>query len=393
MMYLKLKDVAYSYKKEKSNVISLPIFCFVILYSIHLLRSIYIVNNNQITLNILNFIEWPIYVFMFVNAISKARYKLRELILIFFVCCVFMLCYISSGYAELLKAALLIVSMRNANYKELFDVMYRILIVSIGFAALLYLLNLSNAGIQRRDAIALGYSQANSVGFVLMYLTLLTIARKSKITIWNKLILFLINLLGFILSDSRSGFFLSCFALIFSDNKVYVLIKKKRVIQIVLTIMPIILTMATVLSALLYKKNALVQVLDTFFSSRISMNHYILANEGISLMGHPIKYQGIGSEAIYNSVTKSWSYYMTVDNAYVSLLVGFGLLATIIVFFAYIKLMEKLFTYAAVNISFVMTILSIYGLTESSLISVYVAFPFILLLNERLKQSENNDYL
>ena len=71
-----------------------------------------------------------------------------------------------------------------------------------------------------------------------------------------------------------------------------------------------------------------------------------------------------------------------------SLISEFGLLATVVIGITYFKLVKNLFRYDAVKLAFVMTIISFYGITESAIISIYVAFPFLLLLNARMKNFE-----
>lgn len=381
-MYLETAEMALPLKRTKSTTISLPIFCFGTLYFIYCLKRTYLVASSPLVFNILDFAEWPIYIFIFLNVIIKEKYKIRDLILIFGVGCIFLLGYVSTGYAELLKAMMLIVALKNVDYRELFDVMYRFLAISIVLTVLLYLLGFSDAGLQRRGASAFGYAQANSVGYVLLVLTLLIILRKDKVRSWNKVILALLNLMGFIIADSKTGFCLACIALLFSNNRIYTFIKRKRFVQNVLMAVPVILMTATILTAVLYESSDFVQGLNVVFNARIMMNSYILANKGITLLGQPFKYYG---EAIYDSVKQGWSYYLTIDNAYMSLIIEFGLLATIIIGITYFKLMRKLFKYNAISIAFVLTIISLYGITESSIISVYAAFPFLLLLNHRMK--------
>ena len=387
-MYLGTGETVLPIKKTSSTTISLSLFFFGILYFIYCCKKTYLVVSTPFIFNILDFAEWPIYIFIFINAIIKSKYKVRYLMLIFCVSCIFLLGFASTGYAELLKALMIIVALKNVDYHKLFDVMYRILMFSIVLTVVLYLLGVSDAGVQRRGASSLGYSQANAVGYVLMTLTLLTIVRKDKIFSWNKILLVLANLLGFIIADSRSGFYLACIALLFSNKRIYTFMKRNWLVQHFLTIFPMILMLATLLTAVLYQDNAFVQGLDMLFSSRIWMNSYILINKGITLFGQPIEYHGLTTEAIYNPVTKSWSHYMTIDNSYMSLIVEFGLLATIVVGVTYFKLMKKLFKSNAISIAFAMTILSLYGMAESAVVNIYVAFPFLLLLNDRIKNME-----
>lgn len=387
-MHIEINERALFFKKVKTVTFSLQMFCFGILYFIYYLERIYLIKSNPLVFNILDMVEWPIYFIIFLNAIIKNKYKNRDIVLMFVVGLIFLTGYVVTGYAELLKAMMIIVALKNVDYHELFDVMYRILGSSIVLTVLLYLLGLSDAGIQRRGANALGYAQANSVGYVLMVLTLLTIVKKDKISLRDKMLLAVLNFLGFIISDCRTGFFLACTALLFSNKRVYGLIKRNRFIQIFLTVLPWVLMMFTILISVLYESSVYVQRLDVVFNARIAMNYLILKDSGITLFGHPVEYHGLTTEAIYNPVKGTWSTYMTIDSAYMCLIIEFGLLATIVVGIAYYKLIKKLFRYDAINIVFVMSILSLYGFTESSLLSIYVAFPFLLLLNDKLKDME-----
>ena len=389
-MYLEIGGTAQPLKKARHATISLPILCFGILYFIYYFKRTYLVASNPSALNALDLAEWPIYIFIFINGIINAKYKIRDLILILGVGCIFLLGYASTGYAELLKAMMIVVALKKVDYQELFDAMYRILVFSIVLTLLLYLSGLSDAGIQRRDANALGYAQANSVGYVLMVLTLLTIVKKDKVSSRNKILLVLLNFAGFIISDSRTGFYLACFALLFANNRIYALIKRNWLIQNILTIFPVILMIATIRTAILYETNAFVQVLDVLFSARIAMNNYILTHDDITLLGQRTEYHGFMSESTYNPVTGGWSHFMTFDSAYMGLIIEFGLLATVVIGIAYFALIRRLIKYDAVRIAFAMTIISLYGLTESSIISIYVAFPFLLLLNEKINDRKTN---
>ena len=114
----------------------------------------------------------------------------------------------------------------------------------------------------------------------------------------------------------------------------------------------------------MYTSNQIIQKLDELFTSRIWMNYFILTTKGISLMGSATEYHGLTKDLIYNPVTQTTSHYMTIDCAYIGLLVEFGLLATIVICIAYFCLAKKLFKYNAVNLIFVMSILYVYGLTS-----------------------------
>lgn len=384
-MFIQAKKTSLFYKAERINKISIPVFCFVILYTMYLLKRIYVFGNNQWLVGVFDLLEWPVYIFVFLYENSKIKYRMKDIWVILGVGVVFFMAYCTTGYAELLKALLLIITLRRTNYKELFEVMYRILIVSVVFTVLLYLLGISDAGIMRREATAIGYSNPSTVGYVLMNIALLAIAARGGITVHQKIVLGIVNFVGFLLTDCRTGFILTLAALLLDNKRIYLFMKRFRPVCILLMSLPVILLSITVLTAKLYENNVLVQSLDPLFSGRISLNWYNLTMKGVTLLGQRVEYHGIIDEEIYNPITNTWAHYMTIDNSYVSLLVEFGILATIVVLIAYFMLIKKLYKYGMMNIVLIMSLLCLHGMMESSTFSIYVSFPFILLFNEGME--------
>ena len=93
---------------------------------------------------------------------------------------------------------------------------------------------------------------------------------------------------------------------------------------------------------------------------------------------------------IYNSISDKWTTYMTVDNVYVGMLLQMGLLSTLLVFGAYYCLIKKFSILDEYPSIIVLSLLCIYGLVETSILSVYVCFPFLVLLNRDIEIQKIN---
>lgn len=377
-----------NYRDNRVWTMSLSQVCFAVLFFIFMVEKIYVVSQSAIVMYALNFIEWPFYLLSFVNALINAKYKLRECIFILLVCFVFGATYVASGYAELLKGALLVVAMSRSEFQKTIAIMYHVLIITAIITITLYLCRISDAGIRRRGAVTLGYINANDVGFVCMMLVVLTVARKEIIPLREKLALALVVGIGYAVSSSRSGCWLALVVLLFSNRGFYRRMKESKLVRLVVPILPCICFAISVITAVAYSSNRMIQLLNGLMSSRIWLNSYVISSNPIPLLGQRLVFDM--STSIYNPVTKLWSTYMTIDNAYIMLLMEMGVLSTVLYFVLYYALVKKLIKSRAFPLILILSILSLYGIAESSVINVYVCFPFLALLNKRVNGEEYN---
>ena len=387
--YLKYYIRGHRTDKESTTKTSLPMLCISILFFIYLLEKTHIVYQSSTLIAIFDALEWPLYILAFMNAVKHSKYTYKEAFLVGGVCSCFLITYIVSGYAELLKGALIIVAMRKTKYKIIVETFIRVLIISFILTIILYITGISNAGVQRRGANSLGYMQANAVGFVLMMLTFLILIYKSNLNLSNRLGLVFLNLVGFIVSDSRSGFLMACLAIVFINNFTFKVFNKVAILQWIIKLLPFACLGITVITACLYPKNAIIQRFDAIFSSRIWLNYYNLTNHNITFLGQHVDLWNMTNK-IYNSISDKWTTYMTVGNVYVGMLLQMGLLSTLLVFGAYYCLIKKFSILDEYPSIIVLSLLCIYGLVETSILSVYVCFPFLVLLNRDIEIQKIN---
>lgn len=361
---------------------TLPLLCLVVLFLIYMLEKIHVIYSDELIMRILNLVEWPIYLLAFAYSMVKIRYSRKELFMIFGVCGILAISFLVSGYAELLKGALLIVVLKNEDYVQIQKTMLRILLLTIMLTLFLYVTGLSNAGIQRRGKSSLGYFQANAVGFVLMMMTFLVLTSNDRITWKLRVELLAVNSLGFILTDGRTGFIVAC-AAIFLINKPFMrFMRKHRFVLVILMGIPILCCTLTIVSALLYPKSLQMQMLDKLVTGRIWLNYYNISHHSIQLFGQNVTLWNM-TDSFYNPVTKAWSTYMTVDNMYVTMLLQMGVLSTAIVFIAYGRLNKKLFACGEYRSAIILCLLCIYALMENAVMSIYVCYPFMMLMHRK----------
>ena len=113
----------------------------------------------------------------------------------------------------------------------------------------------------------------------------------------------------------------------------------------------------------------------------------MLKTYGFSLFGQNVTFDM--KELIENPVTHAWTSYMTVDCAYISMICTLGVVAAVLVCILYFFLVRKLVRNQAYATIIATTAILLYGITESSIISIYVFLPFLLLFNKHPKSWNN----
>ena len=381
-----LVNTANKHSIDKTVSISVPTLCFCILFLLWCLKKTYLFNS-PIIIQVFDILEWPIYLIGFISGFFRARFRRRELVITAVVGAASMVTYFVTGTAELLKSVLLIVIMSKENYGKIINRTYYVYIFSIVLTILLYILGLSDAGVQRRGATSLGYNQANAVGFICMMLTIYAFQKSPIRTKKTKIGLIVVSIIGFIISDSRTGCLLAVLVLLFSNMKVYSWIHRHKTVQLILALFPCFCFAFSIGTAMTYTTNIISQLLDTLFTSRIWMNYYLLKTYGFSLFGQNIS---VGlTELIENPVTHAWTSYMTVDCAYIGIPISLGVVTAVLVCILYFFLVKKLVKNQAYATIIVTTAILLYGITESSIVSIYVFLPFMLLLNKHPDSWDN----
>lgn len=377
--------------KNKGNFsINLNIFVVDLVLFLYVLSSSAFVKNSQLAQKAIKGADLPIIVILLICILfSTIKFTLSQIISLAAGTIVFLITYFHTGYSEFLRGMLLILVVRSCNNKELFNSMRKTIVMSILIILGLYVLGFSNAGILRRDALSLGFSNATVLGLCVMLITFMSLAISPKMKISQRMILLGINTVVFLLSGSRTACALSVFAVLISIIDLDKLFNHKWSKALIFAL-PLLLLLMSYITAELYPTNRFIQMLDPITNFRISLNNRNIQLAGITLFGSNI---GFISEikTFYNSVTGYYSDFNTIDSSYIMSLVEMGIASTAVWISIYFIAVRKFFNHHKSILILTSVLLSFYGLFESCILNFTIMFPFLTLLNDFKDDTERNN--
>lgn len=364
-------------KNFKINLYDLCIISLVFIYGI---QQIYVVNHIPHINKVFDIIEWLFYLCLVYLVIQKKLYTFNEILTIAIVSGIFLTVYIQSGYAALLKATLLIIALKGYNFKHIVKLIKNTYFAVLVGAFTLFLTGISNSGIQRRGYYAFGFSNVNVCGGIIFIICLLWLLEKDDFSKKQSLKIIAIALCVLLFTDNRTVVIL-LIALPVIINLCKASIKRKsKIFRMCVYTCPIICFLICIITLKLYPTSIFVQKLNPIVSSRIYLNYYNFNRYGFSLFGQNIWFNT--GEAIYNEVTGGYSTFNTVDNTYICLLIQMGMCSVGVLLCAYLSLIKKTFLRKKFILIAVIIVLCLYGLFESSMLVIYMNFPFLYLLSQ-----------
>lgn len=368
--------------------INIPLFFLGFLFFFYYFKKTAIISSSNDMVNMINHIEDCIYFICLIYMVLENKYKPRQILFIGIVGIAFFLIAAVSSYAELLKCLFLVTFAKNVSFEKICRIFAYVLIFLMVITMAMFILGISVSPVQRRNAIALGFNQANAVSVVLMMITFLILATQRISSIKVKLILFTMNLSGYFLSDGRAGFGLSVLGIILTNEKIYKILHKK-IVRKSIPFTVLAYTALSLITAYLYPVSKFIQKINLIVTHRIDLNYRNLSLNKLKLLGQKIELFTTDIE-YYNPVTDTFSTYNTVDNAYVSGLIQMGIMAMIIVFVINILLTYKIYKKNHPQLLIIQLLILTYGLFESSIFSIYISFVFLYLITKfRIEKIED----
>lgn len=239
-----------------------------------------------------------------------------------------------------ISTILLIVSIKNVNFRNV------LILWSSSIALFMFLifglvkLNLIENSLRIQSGGRVRFSQGYFyVSFGANYLFHLTLVylyiRLSKIKFWEILGLGLLNYYFYINTDTKSAFYSAILSLVL----VY-LFRNKTLSPKLLSIMGrFVLTVGVLLPiALTYFYNGsskFFHTLNIFLTGRLSLGHKAWSLFGVHLFGQRIDW------ALQQSATSVFDDYLYVDSSFVNILLHYGVILLIIIWFSYYQLIKR----------------------------------------------------
>lgn len=367
--------------------INIPLLLICCLFLTYYFKKTAIVSSNNRIIDTLNYIEDLVYICCLIYVVLKNKFKISQFLTIGIVGALFLLVAIYSSYAELLKCLFMIVFVKNIAFSKLCRAFSITLLFCLIVTIIMYALGISVSPEQRRDAIALGFEQANALSAVLMMITFLIVVKQRNCSIKVKILLFVMNLAGYLFCDGRAGFGLAVLGLFLTNEKIYRVLNIK-LLKYLLPYTSLIYAAISIITAYLYPASAFIQKINLLVTHRIDLNYRNLSLNKIKIFGQKLNLFTTDIE-YYNPVTNSFSTYNTVDNVYVSGLIQMGIVAMCIVFLANIFLTHRIYKKNQPQLVIIQFLILSYGLFESSIFSIYVSFVFLFIMtkfdSEKLK--------
>lgn len=303
----------------------------------------------------------------------KTKFNSNKLLIFIIAIICFMITFLQTGFTELIRSVLLLFLMSKVNFDDLVihlrKLSFVFLLISFFLVAVNFLFHVTDTN---------WYGTLPILMFLLPFLRI--IEKHGKLLVKEKIILLLLSLSSYFFGIQKTALILTVSTILLCGSNIYKKISKLKIFRWGLYLLPGICFLFSLISAYQYPKNSIIQMLDfSIFNHRFLMNYRSLLSWPPSLFGRTADgmYTTIGN--FYDPVTNTWSTFNTVDNVYIILLINMGIIAIIIIGFAYIFLARKILKNKRIDIALICMMLCIDGLFESNVSSLFISFPFFYL--------------
>ena len=227
----------------------------------------------------------------------------------------------------------------------------------------------------RYDRQALGFQFPNQIPLMLFYVAaVVIIGLKEEFKFKQAIILVAINLVVYSFCNARTPFLLVTILIVVSLLYQKCNSSKKYVCMIPLILTPILFIGSFVLT-IGYKSISFIQKMDVVFNYRFSSAYLTIKHWGITLFGS-------GSEAgtketdIKNSFVNGFS--VNVDNGYITFLLQYGLILSIMLFGIFIVMSFRIYYYRDGYFAIAFSMILFSNIIDANLVS-FKMWPIVLL--------------
>lgn len=372
-----------NYNKNDVKV-SLYSFCLFVLTFTYALSSIYIFSQNDVVHNINIFVQFLIYpILLFL--ITKCKYSLKQIIIILLVGIILTLEFCHNHSTNWLRYLLLFTASKNTNFTKIVKTLLLAFSSVFLLSLFLYIFGISNAGIGRREAVSLGFSQPNIATMFIVTIFFLILALQTELTTqWIFLLFVVAAFVGLILKTQTAVIIFITFPIVYIWVKTGV--KKNRLIsKNLMKGSQLIAFTITCILLYVYPKpyyTPFRTIVDQIFTYRPYLNYNNVMKYGITLFGQNVN--------ITDTVNYAYNYfggfisnqrYNTVDSSYVTQVIGIGIITIIPMFIFYIKMVEKAIVKQRYMIITIAIMCSWYAFVENNYNEAYYFFPFFYLMS------------
>jgi len=321
----------------------------------------------------------PILLFAFILFQSK-NYRFYSLLKVLFSLVLGVLTYFISDCSDLFLTFLFIIAAKNIDFNDFIKKDLNIKSLLLLFVVCCSFLGFTNEMISYRDGIPrypLGFGHPNALGAILLSLCIdIIILYSSKIKIKHVLFFIVCLYITIFVCDSRSaqmGIFLLLFLLFVFR------LKKDLKHTSIFYILPLFCFIISIFFINLYlDNNSFAFVIDEFTSGRVRYAAEFYEYYDITLFGNYFEFFG---------KIKDTSYLSMLDNAYINLLLRFGIVSIVLFLTFFTRFFNTCIKKNLIGCFIALFVILIYGLMESY-IWLLVYNPILLYLSNYLYYKE-----
>lgn len=346
------------------------LFIFALWYSSEILYNSTL--KNIMGLSIARFSDittWIVFGLLLVQILFFQTYTKRELLIIVSITIPIVIATVLSGQRTFMSAWMFIVAARNVEFRRIIYAAYKILLIMIPMIVLLCLLGIIDNRILMRGSVrrfSLGFSHPNQLGLrIFQLVACYCYVHKGKMEKWNYFFILLVTVFLIMVPNSQAAYItmglfllmLLIYRYIVNIRTTYMELFRKSMLfgTFCLSVFSI------VFSGIDTNKYSVLARLDSWLSSRFSVCHKVWVLYGVSFFGQKI-YVTEDERKLVGIKNPLW-----LDNAYVSILLRYGILVFLIFCISYLYLMKAVELQQNDILMIILFLYALYGTIETGL--------------------------
>lgn len=392
---MKLKKILYKKSLKKVTLFfnenNRKIYIFgLLLYLITVIVSNYTILGNvipNICFTIVKYIGLLIVAFK-ILIYDITGYGCKDFLRVIFSFLLIFIIVLSSKNMTLLHYFILILGIKDIPFRKVVkavliaEVIVTVIIISLACTGIIEnrIYGRTNESAKR---YSLGFKDCKYPAIFVWSITILYIYLKNKkITKKDIISLLLLNIIFFILTDSKSEFICSLIAIISAPIilKIKNIKIKKAITYTAKYIMIVSFIIMLILTFFYNSHNPIMKTLDTKLSGRLNLSHRALENYGITIFGQHIKWIGLNS--IYLGKAKKVEMNF-VDCSYLKVMFEYGIAGITLLLTGYWKLINKKNIYNNKILLLSIIVIAIHSIFDPQLLALPMNI-FLLLINSVL---------
>lgn len=355
---------------RKIRLKSLYMYIFIFWYSTEILFNSTLDNIMGVSADkISNLIAWLVFGLLMIQIGFFQSYTKRELMIIVMITLPIVIATFLSGNRSLMSAWMFVVAAKNVDLDDVICVAYKILSIMIPVIAVLCLLGIiENATLMRgtMQRYSLGFSHPNQLGLrIFQYIVCHCYIHKNRLGKLNYILIFLAILFLVMIPNSKTAYIVT--TILLCMLLLYRFVKNQgpecmKLFEKGLLFGTFCFGFFSIyFSYIDVSRNSILARIDKWMSSRFSLCHIVWQLYGVSLLGQRV-YISEEERKLVGIKTR-----LFLDNAYLSILLRYGILTFFIFFIGYLCLVKVLMIRKEYILAIILFLYALYGVMESGL--------------------------